>query len=40
MMERYQRLPYYGTLREVGRKENQKIAGEDRLSKKRGEVDS
>jgi hypothetical protein len=27
------------TLREAGRDEDQKIAGEDRLSKKRGEAD-
>ena len=29
-MERYQRLPYFGTLRETGREEDQEIAGEDR----------
>jgi len=29
-MERYQRLPYFGTLREAGREEDQEIAGEDR----------
>jgi hypothetical protein len=28
-MERYQRLPYFGTLRETGREEDQEIAGED-----------
>ena len=27
---RYQRLPYFGTLRETGREVDQKIAGEDR----------
>jgi len=34
-MERYQRLPYFGTLRETGREEDREIAGEDRLSRKR-----
>jgi len=30
-MERYQRLPYFGTLRETGRREEvREIAGEDR----------
>jgi hypothetical protein len=29
-MERYQRLPYFGTLRETGREEDPEIAGEDR----------
>jgi len=29
-MERYQRLPYFGTLREAGREEDREIAGEDR----------
>jgi len=28
-MERYQRLPYFGTLRETGREEDQEAAGED-----------
>jgi hypothetical protein len=28
-MERYQRLPYFGTLKETGREEDQEIAGED-----------
>jgi hypothetical protein len=37
-MDKYQRLPYNGTLRKAGREENQKIVGEDRLSKKRGEA--
>jgi len=32
-MGKYQKLPYYGTLKEVGR-EDLRIAGEDRLSKK------
>jgi len=27
-MERYQRLPYFGTLRETGREEDQETAGE------------
>jgi hypothetical protein len=30
MMERYQRLAYFGTLRETGREEDREIAGEDR----------
>jgi hypothetical protein len=38
MMEKYQRPPYDGTLRVTERQEDQKIAGEDRLSKKQGEV--
>jgi hypothetical protein len=29
-MERYQRLPYFGTLREIGREEDRETAGEDR----------
>jgi len=29
-MGRYQWLPYFGTLRETGREEDQEIAGEDR----------
>jgi len=29
-MERYERLPYFGTLRERGREEDREIAGEDR----------
>jgi hypothetical protein len=37
-MEKYQRLPYNKTLRETGREEDHKIAGEDRLSKKQGEA--
>jgi hypothetical protein len=37
MIEKYQRPPYNGTLKEAGREEDQKIVGEDRLSKKRGE---
>jgi hypothetical protein len=37
-MLKYQKLPYNGTLREAGREEDQKIAGEDRLSKKQGEA--
>jgi hypothetical protein len=28
-MERYQRLLYFGTLRETGREEDRKTAGED-----------
>jgi hypothetical protein len=38
IMEKYQRLPYNGTLREAGREVDHTIVGEDRLSKKRGEV--
>jgi hypothetical protein len=37
MMEKYQRPPYNGTLKEAGREEDQKIVAEDRLSKKQGE---
>jgi len=29
-MERYQSLPYFGTLKETGREEDREIAGEDR----------
>jgi hypothetical protein len=29
-MERYQRLPYFGTLRETGREEDRETAVEDR----------
>jgi len=29
-MERYQRLPYFGTLRETGREEDREITGDDR----------
>ena len=29
-MERYQRLPYFGTLKETGREEDREIPGEDR----------
>jgi hypothetical protein len=38
MMEKYQRPLYNGTLKVAGREEDQKIFGEDWLSKKRGEV--
>jgi hypothetical protein len=38
MMEKYERPPYNGTLREAGREEDQKIVGEHRFLKKRGEV--
>jgi hypothetical protein len=37
-MGKYQMLPYYGILREAGREEDQRLAGEDWLSKKRGET--
>ena len=33
-MGKYRKLPYYGTLKEVGREEDLRIAGEDRSSKK------
>jgi hypothetical protein len=39
MMDKYQRPPYNGTSREAGKEEDQKIVGEDRLSKKRGELE-
>jgi len=29
-MEKYQRLPYFGTLKETGIEEDRKTAGEDR----------
>jgi hypothetical protein len=29
-MERYQRVHYFGTLKETGREEDREIAGEDR----------
>jgi hypothetical protein len=38
MMEKYQRSPYNRNVKEVGREKDQKKDGEDRLSKKRGEV--
>jgi hypothetical protein len=37
-MGKYQRTPYYGILGEAGREEDLRIAGEDRLSKKRVEA--
>jgi len=37
-MERYQRLHYFGTLKETGREEDPEIAGEDRYSRKRVEA--
>ena len=37
-MERYQRLPYFGTLRETGREEDRETAGEDQESRKRVEA--
>jgi len=33
-MGKYQKLPYCGTLKEVGKEEDLRIAGEDRSSKK------
>jgi hypothetical protein len=38
MMAKYKRPPYNGTLKEAAIEEDQKIVGEDRLSKNRGEV--
>jgi hypothetical protein len=38
MMEKYQRPPYNGTLREAGREEVKNIVGEDWLSKNQGHV--
>jgi hypothetical protein len=37
-MERYQRRPYYETLREIGREEDRKTAGEDQQLRKRAEA--
>jgi hypothetical protein len=37
-MEKYQKPPYNRTFREAVTKEEQKIDGEDRLSKKPGEA--
>jgi hypothetical protein len=37
-MGKYQRPPYYRILKEVGREEDLRIGGEDRLSKKRVEA--
>jgi hypothetical protein len=37
ILDKYQTPPYNGTLTEAGREKDQKIVGEDRLSKKRGE---
>jgi hypothetical protein len=37
-MQKYQRPPYYGILKEARREEDLRIAGEDRLSKKRVEA--
>jgi hypothetical protein len=37
-MGKHQRLPYYAICREAEREEDQRIVGEDRLSKKRGEA--
>jgi hypothetical protein len=38
MMEKYQRPPYKGTLREAETEKDQTIVEEDRLSKKWGKV--
>jgi hypothetical protein len=35
MMGKYQRPPYYGILKEAGTEQDLRIAGYDRLSKKR-----
>jgi len=32
-MGKYQKLPYYGTLKEVGREDDLRIAGEDQSSR-------
>jgi len=37
-MGKYQKRPYYGTLKEAGRVEDLRIAGEDRSSRKRVEA--
>ena len=37
-MGKYQKWPYYGTLKEAGREEDIRIAGEDRSSRKRVEA--
>jgi hypothetical protein len=37
-MGKYQKPPYYGTFKEVGREEDLRLAGEDRSPKKRVEV--
>jgi hypothetical protein len=37
-MGKYQSSPYYGILKEAGREEDLRIAGEDRSSEKRVEV--
>jgi hypothetical protein len=36
-MGKYQKPPYYRTLKEAGREEDLRLAGEDRSSKKRVE---
>jgi hypothetical protein len=33
-MERYQKLSYFGTLKEAGKEEDRGIAGEDKLTRK------
>jgi hypothetical protein len=38
MLEKYQKPPYYGTLRDGRREEDEKIVGEDQLSRKQGEA--
>jgi hypothetical protein len=38
-MGKYHRPPYYGTLKEAGREEDQRIAGEGRLSKRRSKLE-
>jgi hypothetical protein len=37
-MEKYQKLPYFRTLKEAGREEDRRIAGEDQLTRKRVEA--
>jgi len=37
-MGKYQKWPYYGTLKEAGREEDLRIAGEDRSSRRQVEA--
>jgi hypothetical protein len=39
MMGKYQKPPYYGTLKEAGREEDLRLAGEDRSSRRDQELD-
>jgi hypothetical protein len=38
MIGKYQRPPYTGTLKKARREEDQRIDGEEQLSKKQGEI--